>query len=245
MTNRNFLDKYKLFVNIIKTTILFFLCILLISCGLTKTGTIADVNYHPNFFTGRAEVPVENGKTAKIILGREGPSNKVKVIDIKNKYIEKASARIEPITEKSKDKKVTVDVIIKGESKEVQIPEIIKKGYGGVLSLHLKKDIPTLEGMKFEIITSERQAELLAEYSVKEKRYVNEITEGFFIKNFFLVRSTVIGEGRELIRGDRGYLYVFKVTLKFENGEINETYIPSSSWFYDGTNKYTLGYITY
>lgn len=142
MLNSKFLDKFNLFVNIIKITVLFFVCILLISCGLTKTGTIADVNYHPNFFTGRAEVPVENGKTAKIILGREGPSNKVKVIDIKNKYIEKASARIEPITEKSKDKKVTVDVIIKGESKEVQIPEIIKKGYGGVLSLHLKKDIP-------------------------------------------------------------------------------------------------------
>lgn len=57
--------------------------------------------------------------------------------------------------------------------------------------------------MRFEIIISERQAELLAEYSVKEKRYVNEIAEGFFIKNYFLVSSTVIGEGRELIRRER------------------------------------------
>ncbi|GAA6325132.1 hypothetical protein F350042L8_22300 [Fusobacterium ulcerans] len=58
-----------------------------------------------------------------------------------------------------------------------------------------------------------------------EMKY-KKITNRKFLDKHKLIAK---GEGRELIRGDRGYLSVYKTALKFENGEINETYIPSSS----------------
>lgn len=47
------------------------------------------------------------------------------------------------------------------------------------------------------------------------------------------------------LNGNRVYLYVFKLTLFFENGLVDETYIPTTSHYYDRTTKYILGYVAY
>ena len=49
-------------MKILKIITILFCFLLQISCGPTKTGTIADINYSPNFFNFDTKIPVEDGK---------------------------------------------------------------------------------------------------------------------------------------------------------------------------------------
>ena len=230
-------------MNIFKNLILLFCLYGIVGCGVIKTGTIADIKYSPGFFNFGRKVPVEEGKTAEISLISDG-RGKSQIKKAKSKYIKEARAYFATKSEIKKNEAILKKSEITGREKMVDQFEIINYGYNVHYAFLIEEKILTeVEKIKLEILRADKKLELIAEYFPKTKVNIPKEAQGFLNKNDFLGNTGIIIKTDDYIKGDRSYLYIFKLTLESKNGKLDEVYIAKNSIYHDKDYKYVQGYI--
>ena len=225
-----------------KITILF--CFLLqISCGPAKTGTIADINYSPNFFNFDTKIQVEDGKIVKFpIRTNERRINLIK--EAEGRYIKNGSAYFIQNSEFQKTGSVLKRSEITGREKIIDQFEIIQEGYIlKYIFIADKEIVSKIDKVKIELLGADKVLEVVAEYFPKTEVSIPKGGHAILSKGYFSGKSKILINKGDYIKGDRKYLYIFKITLESKNEKLDEVYGAFSSHFHDKNYKYVQGHI--
>ncbi|RHG35989.1 hypothetical protein DW261_07065 [Fusobacterium varium] len=230
-------------MKILKIITILFCFLLQISCGPTKTGTIADINYSPNFFNFDTKIPVEDGKIVKFpIRTNERRINSIK--EAESRYIKNGSAYFIQNSEFQKTGSVLKKSEITGREKMIDQFKIVQQGYILKYIFNVDKEIVSkIDKVTIELLNANKVLEVVAEYFPKTKLSIPEGSYAILSKGYFSGESKIIINKSDYIKGDRKYLYIFKITLESKDEKLDEVYGAFFSHFHDKNYKYVQGHI--
>lgn len=133
---------------------------------------------------------------------------------------------------------------ITGREKMVEQYKIINQGYVLKYYFTMNKEIfPKIEKVKIEILRADKTLELIAEHFVKTGTSIPK--ENYIISStgYFSGESKIIINNDDYIKGDRKYMYIFKITLENKSKKIDEVYVAFTSRYHDRDYQYVQGHI--
>lgn len=114
---------------------------------------------------------------------------------------------------------------ITGREKMIDQFKIVQQGYILKYIFNVDKEIVSkIDKVTIELLNANKVLEVVAEYFPKTKLSIPEGSYAILSKGYFSGESKIIINKGDYIKGDRKYLYIFKITLESKDEKLDEVY---------------------